>query len=142
MFNIMRKWNSNKRRSAAATILKMAYGYTLEPHKPDYLVELADRMLSEFSQAVVPMSWLGDILPFLQYLPKWTPGAGFISKARKMKRRLETAAELPYRFVQHQMTAKNHKPSYISKLIDYFTQYYGDSPSPGSAMRMQSCGRL
>ncbi|CAH0057363.1 unnamed protein product [Clonostachys solani] len=121
------------RTSAAATILKMAYGYTLEPHKPDYLVELADRVLSEFSQAAVPMSWLVDILPFLQYLPKGMPGAEFITKARIMRRRLETAAELPFRFVQRQMTAKNYQPSYVSKLIDYFTPSDGDSPSLGSA---------
>ncbi|VUC24201.1 unnamed protein product [Clonostachys rosea] len=121
------------RTSAAATILKMAYGYTLEPHKPDYLVELADRVLSEFSQAAVPMSWLVDILPFLRYLPAGTPGANFIAKARIMRKRLESAAELPFRFVQKQMAARSHQPSYASKLIDYFAQSDGDPRSLGSA---------
>ena len=51
-------------REAGAIILKITYGYTIEPHKPDPLVDLADKALAQFSAAASPGSWLVDIVPF------------------------------------------------------------------------------
>ena len=51
-------------RNAGAIILKIAYGYTIEPHGTDPLVDLADRAVSQFSAASQPGIWLVDIIPF------------------------------------------------------------------------------
>lgn len=48
---------------AGAIILKLAYGYTIEPHEQDPLVDLADRALVQFSAAAVPGAWLVDTIP-------------------------------------------------------------------------------
>lgn len=48
---------------AGAVILKIAYGYTIEPHKRDPLVHMANVALDEFSKAGIPGAWLVDIIP-------------------------------------------------------------------------------
>lgn len=54
-------------RGAGAVILKIAYGYTIESHKADPLVDLADEALVQFSLAGQPGAWLVDIFPFCMY---------------------------------------------------------------------------
>lgn len=97
----------------------MAYGYTVEPHEPDPLVELSDRMMTEFSQAAVPMAWAVDVIPALRCIPDSFPGAGFKRTARKWRKSIEATAHIPYRFVRRQMAAGDgdYQPSYVSKLI-------------------------
>ncbi|KAK2735942.1 hypothetical protein FQN55_001906 [Onygenales sp. PD_40] len=111
------KWLEHFKTTSAATVLKMAYNYTIEPHKPDPLVELTERMMAEFSLAAVPMAWAVDIVPFLQYLPENFPGATFKKTARKWRKSIQATAYIPYRFVQRQMAASTYQPSYVSKLL-------------------------
>ena len=95
----------------------MAYGYTVEPHKPDPLVDLTDKMMAEFSLAAVPMAWAVDIIPALQYLPDNFPGATFKQTARKWKKSIHATGYIPYDFVKKQMSSFTYKPSYVSKLV-------------------------
>ncbi|OJD10762.1 hypothetical protein AJ78_08313 [Emergomyces pasteurianus Ep9510] len=105
--------------AAGATVLKMAYGYTIEPHKPDPLVDLIEQMMTEFSLAAVPMAWAVDIIPVLRYLPEYFPGATFKKTARKWRKSIQAAAYIPYRFVQRQMAScpTSYRLSYVSKLV-------------------------
>jgi hypothetical protein len=96
----------------------MAFGYTIEPHGPDKLVDLVESLMAEFSLAAVPMSWAVDIIPVLQYLPEGFPGAKFKKTASQWRKSVLTAAYIPYRFVQSQMAALAHRPSYVSRLIE------------------------
>ena len=50
-------------REAGAVILKIAYGYTIEPHKHDPLVDIAKTAMEHFSIAGTPGAWLVDIIP-------------------------------------------------------------------------------
>lgn len=43
--------------------LRITYGYNVEPHKKDYLVELAELVLGQFGEAVTPGKFLVDLLP-------------------------------------------------------------------------------
>ncbi|KAE9372779.1 putative cytochrome P450 oxidoreductase OrdA-like protein [Stipitochalara longipes BDJ] len=106
------------RREAGAVILKIAYGYTIEPHKSDPLVELAGKSLEEFAKAAVPGVWLVDIMPFLRYLPDWFPGTGFKRTAREWRATLTDLTERPYAFVKHQMAQGKHEPSFLSQLLE------------------------
>ena len=103
----------------------MAYGYNIEPDKPDVLVDLIEKTLSEFSQAAVPMSWAVDIFPALQYLPENFPGATFKETARKWKNTITASGYIPYKFVRRQMALCSHRPSYVSKLVKKFAQEDG-----------------
>lgn len=48
---------------AGAVILKIAYGYTIEPHKRDRLIHIANLALEHFSIAGTPGAWLVDMIP-------------------------------------------------------------------------------
>ncbi|KAJ5808623.1 hypothetical protein N7474_009892 [Penicillium riverlandense] len=102
---------------AGAIILKIAYGYTIEPHKRDPLVHIANQALENFSIAATPGAWLVDIIPALKHIPSWFPGAKFKSIAREWKKNLETVADKPYDFVRRRMDAGKHEPSYLVNLF-------------------------
>lgn len=52
-------------------ILKIAYGYHIEPHKRDPLVHIANLALEHFAIAGTPGTWLVDMVPIREYSPKW-----------------------------------------------------------------------
>lgn len=108
----------------------MAYGYTVVPHEPDPLVMLSDRMMTEFSQAAVPMAWAVDVIPALRYLPDSFPGAGFKMTARKWRKSIQDTAHIPYRFVRRQMAKGDYQPSYVSKLVQQLERENNGSLSP------------
>ncbi|RDW93644.1 cytochrome P450 [Aspergillus mulundensis] len=110
-------WLEHLKTAAGATVLKMAYGYTIDPHKPDPLVTLIDKMMTEFSLASVPMGWAVDIIPALQHLPENFPGAGFQKTARKWRKSIQDSAHIPYWFAWQQLESSQAKPSFVSKLI-------------------------
>lgn len=95
----------------------MAYDYTIEPHKPDPLVDLTEKMMAEFSLAAVPMAWAVDIIPALRYLPESFPGAKFKKTARRWRKSIQATAYIPYRFAQSRIASLNFQPSYVSKLV-------------------------
>lgn len=51
-------------REAGAVILKIAYGYAVEPHGRDPLVDLVNDSMEKFSIAGMPGMWLVDTIPF------------------------------------------------------------------------------
>ncbi|KAJ0424006.1 cytochrome P450 [Aspergillus carlsbadensis] len=113
------KWLEHFKTTAGSTVLKMAYGYTTTPStsKPDPLVSLIDKMMTEFSLAAVPMAWAVDIIPALQHLPDWFPGTAFKATARTWRKSIQACAYIPYRFAQRQIASGKNEPSYVSKLI-------------------------
>lgn len=109
------------RTEAGAIILKMAYGYTIDPRgggARDPLVTSADRAISQFSVGAVPGAWLVDVLPVLRHVPSWVPGAGFQETARFFRDTVTEMAQKPMEFVEHQMAAGTHQPSYVSEDIE------------------------
>ncbi|KAJ5673715.1 hypothetical protein N7507_002842 [Penicillium longicatenatum] len=105
------------RKEAGGIVLKVAYGYTISPHSPDPLVDLADKAMEDFSYALLPTAWAVDFIPILRYLPAWFPGAGFIKICQAYKTRAVAFSDVPYKFVQQQMDTKAYVPSFLSNLL-------------------------
>jgi hypothetical protein len=120
------------KKEAGAIILKIAYGYTVEPHGNDVLVDLADKVVHEFFLATAPGQWFVDLLPsckyssvtnliylivIVRYAPSWLPGAGWKSTARRMARNLAQTTEQPYEFVKKQLHDGCHQVSFLSQAI-------------------------
>ncbi|KAJ5861082.1 cytochrome P450 oxidoreductase OrdA-like [Penicillium soppii] len=103
---------------AAAIVLKLTYGYTVERETRDPLTELVEHAMDNLSLAFVPLSWAIDSVPAIKYLPDWFPGMSYRKTAREWKLFNEAAAELPYDFVKRQVEHKAHVPSYVSNLIE------------------------
>jgi hypothetical protein len=102
---------------AGELILKLVYDYTIEPHSNDPLVDLADHTMQEFTLATVPGAWLVDILPFLEHVPEWMPGAGFKKTARLWSQSLSEAVRIPYEYTKRQMAMGKQTASFVSKSI-------------------------
>ncbi|PWY89157.1 cytochrome P450 [Aspergillus heteromorphus CBS 117.55] len=106
------------RTEAGAVILKIAYGYTINPHGRDPLVDLANEAMDRFSVAASPGRWLVDTIPALKYMPEWFPGASFQRTGRAWRKTLLDVIEKPYDLVRRRMRAGTHVPSYLSRLLE------------------------
>ena len=49
------------------------YGYPVQEND-DPLVNIADRALTNFALSTTPGTFMVDMIPALQYLPRWFPG--------------------------------------------------------------------
>ncbi|KAM3464194.1 hypothetical protein MY5147_009556 [Beauveria neobassiana] len=107
---------------AGATILKITYGYTIEPKAIDPLITLIEHMMANLSAAFVPLASLVDLMPAFKYLPEWFPGTSFKRAAAEVKKINEAVADIPYNFVQRQMKSQTHTPSYVSRLVGELTE--------------------
>ncbi|KIM81633.1 hypothetical protein PILCRDRAFT_821401 [Piloderma croceum F 1598] len=72
------------RRSAAAIILNITYGYDVAERDDPY-VALADGAMQTMSKAGVFGTYLVDYIPVLKYVPLWMPGASFKRQAREWR---------------------------------------------------------
>ncbi|KAK7029905.1 cytochrome P450 [Favolaschia claudopus] len=59
------------RKSMGALILQLAYGYRIKENGSDPIVDLVDRGMRQFSDAMRPGKFLVDVLPILKYIPSW-----------------------------------------------------------------------
>ncbi|KAE8348889.1 cytochrome P450 [Aspergillus coremiiformis] len=116
------------RKETGAIILKIAYGYTIEPHQPDPLVDLADEAMATFRLALLPGTWAVDFLPILKYAPSWFPGAQFARMAKAFRRSVAAFSDVPYAFVKHQIAQQDFEPCFLSNLL----QKHGNQLEPGS----------
>lgn len=98
-------------------ILQITYGYSIEPQKPDPLVNLIENAMKHLSLAFVPLSWAVDSIPALARLPDWFPCTSFKKTAREWKATNETAAEIPFSFVRRQMSTGKYRKSFVSNLL-------------------------
>ncbi|KAF9895198.1 hypothetical protein FE257_000100 [Aspergillus nanangensis] len=114
---------------AAAIILQITYGYSIERNQPDPLVGLIEHAMEHLSLAFVPLSWLVDAIPAIDCLPDGFPGTSYKQTAREWKAVNETAAELPYSFVRQQMQKGMHRPSYVSNLLEQSIIKNANSPT-------------
>jgi cytochrome P450 len=105
------------RTEAAELILKATYGYNVEPHKNDPLVDLVDEAMEQFSAAIVPGKWAVDMLPFLQHAPEWLPGTGFKKTARAWKKTLMSVIEIPFQYAKDQESNGGSESSIVSRLL-------------------------
>ncbi|CAI7591607.1 unnamed protein product [Penicillium glandicola] len=108
---------SHLETESGSLMLKMLYGYTPSPHTPDKLVLLINKVMEEFSQAVVVGAWLVDLIPALRLLPDWFPGTGFKQIARKWRKDSDESMNVPADFVEQLIAQKLAKPSYVERLL-------------------------
>ncbi|KAF7553348.1 hypothetical protein G7Z17_g3701 [Cylindrodendrum hubeiense] len=116
---------------AGAIMLKMTYGYSIEPKKTDPLVDLIHRVMATVLLAITPTPWLVDVIPAVKLVPDGFPGTGYKETARKWNKMTQAVAEIPYAFVRQQIASGNHRESYVSKLVQQSSD--GDKKEPDSS---------
>lgn len=104
---------------AGAIILKMTYGYAIEPSSEEPLIQLIERMMDNVNFAAAPMTWAVDVFPILKHLPSWFPGTGFLETARQIREVNRMALNTPFSFVQRQIERSlTYRPSYLSSHLE------------------------
>ncbi|KAJ8112006.1 hypothetical protein ONZ43_g5491 [Nemania bipapillata] len=96
----------------------MVYGYTIDPHKIDPLVSIADEALEQFADATVPGAWLVDIIPALKYVPEWMPGTGWKQTGLKWRAKLMEAAGKPLKLAQNKIARGDRTKSFVTEFYD------------------------
>ncbi|KAH7889001.1 cytochrome P450 [Phlebopus sp. FC_14] len=105
------------RKTAGSIILKISYGYSVQESN-DPLVKLANDAMENISMVATPGAFLVDILPILQYLPEWFPGAGFQRDAKRYRQLVVETVTRPYQFVLDQLANGTARPSFTTKLLE------------------------
>ncbi|PLB45030.1 flavonoid 3-hydroxylase [Aspergillus steynii IBT 23096] len=105
------------RKETGAAILKIGYGYNVEPKGRDPLVDLVEKGMGEFCDVVVPHGWLVNLVPAFKHFPSWLPGGGFKKTAEEYKQSVARMRDLPYYFVKRQMAEKKNAPSFVSSSL-------------------------
>ncbi|KGO66956.1 Cytochrome P450, E-class, group I [Penicillium expansum] len=111
------KLHQHIRKDAGAIVLKIGYGYTIEPHARDPLVDLADKAMEDFSYALLPATWAVEFIPIMRYLPTWFPGARFVKIAQNYNLRAKSFSDVPYAFTKQQISNGRFVPSFLSNLL-------------------------
>ncbi|OAQ67966.1 cytochrome p450 oxidoreductase [Pochonia chlamydosporia 170] len=102
---------------AGAIILRATYGYAIEPHSPDPLVQAIEEMMNNLSKSTVPLSWAVDVIPALRFLPNFLPGTSFKQTAKEAYAINDLVTDVPYQFVQQEMAKGAHRPSFVSSSL-------------------------
>ncbi|KAG8750972.1 hypothetical protein FRC12_012658, partial [Ceratobasidium sp. 428] len=101
------------RQTAAATVVKLTYGYTVHDISDEYIMA-AEQAMASFSRLGTPGAFMVDIFPWLRYIP-WAPFKKVAAEAREHLNRLEN---MPMRFVRQQMEAGGGEYSLVSKWLE------------------------
>jgi hypothetical protein len=79
--------------------LSIAYGIEVHPEN-DPLVLLAERGGNATNKAFRPGYYLVDAIPWLQYLPRWFPGAQFHKDAEQFREAIFAMRDVPFKQVK------------------------------------------
>ncbi|KAL7794247.1 cytochrome P450 [Trichoderma ceciliae] len=106
---------------ANAVVFKLLYSYTVNPKEIDPLVELNDRVTTNFVHSAIPFGRLIEFIPAVKWLPDGFPGTGFKALAKQYNQELHAVVDEPYKFVRKQMANRNSMNSFVAKLIQEYT---------------------
>ena len=79
--------------------MSLLYGRELTPETIEYFAHMVDEATSKLAATLIPGTNTPNLVPFLQYLPSWFPGAEFKRAALKVRQLTQQMVESPIDFV-------------------------------------------
>ncbi|KAF8954906.1 cytochrome P450 [Flammula alnicola] len=111
----------NLRHLSGEAILSAAYGLEIAT-KTDKYIAMAKAGVDPVVSALIPGTYLVDIIPALKYVPGWLPGAGFKRKAKEWHRLALAMRDVPYESAKQEIEKGASRPSFcfssLGKLDD------------------------
>ncbi|EDR10143.1 uncharacterized protein LACBIDRAFT_248415 [Laccaria bicolor S238N-H82] len=107
------------RQTFASTIMSVTYGLPVLESDDPYIT-LAEEALQSAAEAGIQGTFWVDLLPFLQYVPSWFPGAGFKRKAAHYAAIHAEVANQPFKIVQTKMAEGTAIPCVLTSLLEDF----------------------
>lgn len=76
-------------------MLKIIYGLDVDDENHE-IIRTVEESLQGTGQVFVPGKYLVDLIPALEYVPEWFPGAGFQKQFTRWREVTIQAKEMPY----------------------------------------------
>ncbi|CAE6435246.1 unnamed protein product [Rhizoctonia solani] len=102
--------------NAASSMLKLAYGYTLEGDN-DPIFEDIQHTNDHVVIAGMFTNFLVNIFPSLSRVPDWFPGTGWKRTAREWGAQKDRSQSIPYEWTKSQMASGTAETSILSALL-------------------------
>jgi hypothetical protein len=90
---------------AGTIVLSSAYGIDVVWEGMDPWIAIGERSQDALSMAARPGAYLVDSFPWMKYIPKWMPGAGFQQEALTYKKDIDYMPEETMKFVRRTMVS-------------------------------------
>ncbi|CAE6455094.1 unnamed protein product [Rhizoctonia solani] len=103
-------------RMVGAIVLQSTYGYEATA-VDDPMVEIAKVGMRGFSDASMPADFLVNVLPWLEYIPSWFPGAEWKRKALVWSKTRADLVDTPFNWTKQQMAAGTARPSILNSIL-------------------------
>ncbi|KAI5118847.1 hypothetical protein M0805_006166 [Coniferiporia weirii] len=112
------------RLMSGAVIMMITYGREANDNEDPQLVlsNIADVLVGE----VKGFKYLVDLIPWLKYVPRWVPGAGFQKKAKEARKVADDLLRIPLETIKTEMREGTAKLSFASQLIVSNTDEFGN----------------
>ncbi|KAI0718536.1 CyP450 monooxygenase [Cerioporus squamosus] len=110
-------FDDHLRFAFGSTILRVVYGITTSS-LDDELIALTEEALLISSEAYTPGKYIVEILPFLQHLPAWVPGAKFKRDAAKWKITMQATRNRPFDVARR----GDATPSIVSSIVGFWRE--------------------
>ncbi|KAB5590605.1 Cytochrome P450 family protein [Ceratobasidium theobromae] len=109
------------KRMAGASLLSAVYGYNVTSSE-DSLVEVVETAVNGFSQAGTVSNFYVNMIPWLEYVPTWFPGAQWKRKANEWRAQTEEMLNVPYEWTKNQIAGGHAPPSMLTRLLAKYTK--------------------
>ncbi|KAJ3567141.1 hypothetical protein NP233_g6559 [Leucocoprinus birnbaumii] len=83
------------RNCVGAIAISITYGLPVQ-RRNDPLVNSSEEIFAVMSSAASPGKYFVNIVPFLQYIPDWMPGAGFKQVAKEIRKEVQKLTVEPF----------------------------------------------
>ncbi|CAE6430847.1 unnamed protein product [Rhizoctonia solani] len=113
-------FESHFRRMAGSSIIKAVYGYETTKSN-DALFEVVSEAVDGFSQAIVTSNFYVNIIPWMQYIPTWFPGAQWKRKAMAWRLQKDQMLNVPYDWTWDKVRSGTVPPSMLGRLLARYT---------------------
>ncbi|PPQ93761.1 hypothetical protein CVT25_008141 [Psilocybe cyanescens] len=94
-------------------VLSATYGLEISS-KHDKYITMAEAGLEPVLTALIPGTFLVDVIPALKYVPDWLPGAGFKRKAREWRQLALKMRDTPYEHAKRKVEEGTSPVSFCS----------------------------
>ncbi|KAF8672028.1 cytochrome P450 family [Rhizoctonia solani] len=101
---------------AACMILSSAYGYDVSSSDEE-LVKIVEAANKGLCQSALAGNFFVNVIPWLQYVPSWLPGAGWKRQANKWREEKDKMLHTPFDWTRVQMTTGTATPSMLTSLL-------------------------
>ncbi|KAJ6621636.1 cytochrome P450 [Mycena sp. CBHHK59/15] len=127
------------RQHAGNVILRIVYGYEIQPEDDSY-VSLADEAMKGLTQAANTGTFLVDFLPILKYVPSWLPGAGFKRKAKEWAKSSLKLRDSPFEALKESIAAGTAIPCFAADNLEKLKQ--SETPSLAQEEVIKNCAGI